>query len=185
MAKDPLVQLTATLRAAVPDATSPVHLAAVRAGWRIESESHWLDMGEIAQLMNVGRRTVSSWRRQGMPPPDARTRKFNLREFLRWRVEHEREKKSKTKTLESAQLALIEERTKSVRQKREVDARKLVTVAEATEACVTEVRNARSDLLALPRVVASDLAGKTVAEIETLLEEAIHRVLTRLSEGRP
>lgn len=131
--------------------------------------------GDFASLFEVSRRTVESWKREGMPHLK---RGILLLEGVRWwRAE-------RFKELDALKEARIKKETAKAKIA-ELDAaereKSLIRREEAIQWLSTIVSEAKQGFLNLPRRVGEILVGRDGKEIEAILRFEIHEILWQLS----
>lgn len=130
----------------------------------------------LADLFGVDRATVKNWVAAGMPGPEKG--KYAVRDCVRWAVSR---KDGGSDALRVAQIRLSEERAASVKQRREIEAGRLVRADEAASELADIAREMMTGLLSLPAKLAAAVAGRPANEAQAVLDGEIRQALGRLS----
>jgi phage terminase Nu1 subunit (DNA packaging protein) len=129
----------------------------------------------FSQLLGVSRRTVESWKREGLP--HSKKGIPFVEGFQWWRAERfkELDELRAARTRREVAKAHIAELDAKEREK------SLIPRSEAVHWLSTIVSEAKQGFLNLPRRVAETLMGRDAKEVESILRFEIHDVLWRLS----
>jgi phage terminase Nu1 subunit (DNA packaging protein) len=144
---------------------------------------------EVAEFFGRGLDAIDRWSKAGMPTEGHA--KYDLAKIAQWRLSSAGQKTLDSgqggKTLDAERqerLAVLKERKLTLRQKRLVEARKLLPADEVREQCLRKTHAINTGLQALGRMLAPQLVNcADIHQIESTISQRVNALRLAYAEG--